>query len=84
MADFTLNDLRTVVAACSEAADAEALEDAALDTEFADLGFDSLTVYEIVTRIQDDWEVSVPDETLDELKTPRALLDHVRGQLAAV
>jgi acyl carrier protein len=40
-------------------------------------------VYEIVTRIQDDFGVSVPDERLDDLKTPASLIGYIRDQLAA-
>lgn len=84
MAAFTLSEFKVVVDACFDGAEADALEESVLDTEFADLGYDSLTVYEIVVRIQDDFSVRVPDEQLDELKTPGALIAYVDAQLAAV
>ncbi|MGW8886160.1 acyl carrier protein [Streptomyces sp. NPDC055749] len=84
MADFTITEFRDVVSACFGGATSEEIKDSTLDTEFTDLGFDSLTVYEIVLRIQDDFGVTIPDEELDELKTPSALIQHVRGQLTAV
>lgn len=83
MADFTLTEFKTIVAACFEGADSEGIQESTLETEFSELGFDSLVVYEIVTRIQDDYGVSVPDESLDELKTPAALIGYVSDQLAA-
>ncbi|MBP2585749.1 acyl carrier protein [Streptomyces sp. PvR006] len=81
-AAFTLAEFRVIVDACFDGAEAAALEESVLDTEFTDLGYDSLTVYEIVVRIQDDFPVTVPDEKLDELKTPAALIAYVSDQLA--
>ncbi|CAL9372431.1 phosphopantetheine-binding protein [Streptomyces cellulosae] len=83
MASFTLSEFKAVVDACFDGAEAAALEESVLDSEFADLGYDSLTVYEIVVRIQDEFSVRVPDEQLDELTTPGALIAYVDAQLAA-
>ncbi|MGW1816196.1 acyl carrier protein [Streptomyces sp. NPDC002125] len=84
MADFTSTEFRDVVSACFGGATSEEIKDSTLDTDFTDLGFDSLTVYEIVLRIQDDYGVTIPDDDLDELKTPAALIQYVRGQLTTV
>ncbi|GAA3983943.1 acyl carrier protein [Streptomyces sp. NBC_01352] len=84
MATFTITEFQGIVNACFDGTTAEEIKDSTLHTEFTDLGFDSLTVYEIVTRIQDDYAVTVPDEQLDELTTPAALIQYVQGQLTAV
>ncbi|MEW2495468.1 MULTISPECIES: acyl carrier protein [Streptomyces] len=83
MATFTVADLKTIVGACGvDAEEAAALDDpSALDTAFDDLGFDSLLVYEIVTRIQDGFPVLVPDEELDGIGTPAALIGYVNERL---
>lgn len=83
MADFTLNELREIVAQCFESTDAAVLDEATLGTDFGDLGYDSLVVYEIAMRIQDDYGVPIPDEALDELKTPRAFIDYVAARIPA-
>jgi act minimal PKS acyl carrier protein len=84
MAAFTFTDFKTIVGACGvDQAETASLGESALDTEFDDLGYDSLLVYEIVMRIQDDFPVSVPDEELNDLKTPGALITYVNTQLAA-
>ncbi|MGP4114339.1 acyl carrier protein [Streptomyces sp. 4N509B] len=83
MADFTLTEFKSIVDACYEGAESENVQESTVDTEFSELGFDSLVVYEIVTRIQDDYGVTVPDERLDDLKTPAALIGYVREQLSA-
>jgi minimal PKS acyl carrier protein len=83
MADFTLTEFREIVAQCFESTDAAVLDESALGTEFSDLGYDSLVVYEIAMRIQDDYGVPVPDEALDELKTPGAFIDYVAARMPA-
>ncbi|EFL03691.1 MULTISPECIES: acyl carrier protein [unclassified Streptomyces] len=77
MSAFTLTEFKKLVEQSYDAESAEALHGQALDTSFTDLGYDSLTVYEIVTRIQDEHGVTVPDEELDLLDTPRALIAYV-------
>jgi acyl carrier protein len=81
MAEFTLADLREIVRQCEE--DPDALQESSLASSFRDLGYDSLMVYEMVTRIQDDYAVRLSDEELDGLDTPAALIDHVSKLLAA-
>lgn len=81
MAGFTFHDFQRIVAKCFEGADAEALDETALDTSFGDLGYDSLVVYEIAVRIQDEYDVTIPDEALDELKTPGALIAYVDARV---
>lgn len=83
MAGFTLNEFRGIVAKCFEGADAAALDEAALGTEFDDLGYDSIVVYEIAVRIQDDHGVDIPDEALDEIKTPGAFIEYVAARVPA-
>jgi act minimal PKS acyl carrier protein len=83
MAEFTLHEFRTIVARCFESADAAVLDEAGLRTEFSDLGYDSLVVYEIAMRIQDDYGVPIPDKALDELKTPAAFIDYVAARMPA-
>ncbi|MBB5918327.1 act minimal PKS acyl carrier protein [Nocardia transvalensis] len=52
-----------------------------IDTEFGDLDFDSLAVLELVTRVQKEYAITVPDSVMEELSTPRDLLDYVTKQL---
>ena len=81
MTAFALAELKKIVDACYDGVEAAALDETALDTSFTDLGFDSLTVFEIVVRIQDEYAIDVPDERLDELTTPRRLVDYVAERL---
>lgn len=64
-----------------ESADTSSLTEEALDTPFTDLSVDSLAVLEVVTQIQDEFQVRVPDAAMEEMKTPRQILDYVNGLL---
>ncbi|MBO1332639.1 acyl carrier protein [Streptomyces sp. VRA16 Mangrove soil] len=81
MSAFTLDEFRTLVDDTLDSEAAAALDETSLDTTFTDLGYDSLTVFELVTRIQDDFPVTISDEQLDELKTPAALIAYVAARL---
>ncbi|TVL88160.1 acyl carrier protein [Streptomyces sp. SAJ15] len=75
---LTLDRLRQIMrATLGSAADALDLDGEILDTPFADLEIDSLAVLEIVTQIQDEYRMRIPDDAVDAMKTPRAVLDYV-------
>ncbi|MET7938188.1 phosphopantetheine-binding protein [Streptomyces sp. NPDC005322] len=67
-----------------ESEDLSGLNEEALDTPFTDLNVDSLAVLEVVTQIQDEFQLRIPDTAMDEMKTPRQVLDYVNGRLAEV
>ncbi|QIS18465.1 acyl carrier protein [Nocardia terpenica] len=58
-----------------------AFDDNFLDTEFGEYDFDSLAVLELVTRIQKQCNLTIPDDVLEKLATPRDLLDYVSQQV---
>lgn len=82
MNKFTLDELKKIVTACLGSDTAAELTEANLDVELHELGYDSLTVYEFVTKIQDDLAIRITDEDVDTMTTPRAVIDFVNGQLA--
>jgi act minimal PKS acyl carrier protein len=79
-----VDDLKRTVGACLGAGNAQALAQDRLDHQFIELGYDSLAVYEIATRIEEELGVSISDAEIDLLSTPSALLDLVNGKLAGV
>ncbi|MEU2673613.1 acyl carrier protein [Streptomyces sp. NPDC007164] len=81
MPAFTLTEFRQVVEKCFQG-EAGPLDETAWDASFSDLGFDSLMVYEITVRIQDEYPVEITDEELDELKTPGAFVAFVDSRLS--
>ncbi|WP_399930797.1 acyl carrier protein [Streptomyces kanamyceticus] len=49
-----------------------------LDTDFTELGYDSLALLQVIGRIQREYGVELPDSAA-EAETPRALLDLVNS-----
>lgn len=54
-----------------------------METTFDDLGFDSLSQVELVERLSDLLGLPMPDEVVDELTTPMAMLRYVQSGAAA-
>lgn len=81
MPTFTIDQLKTIFQECSGVPDGATLNGDIVDQELRDLGYDSLAVLEVVSRIQRDYDLSIPDEAIDEMKTARAILDYVNSRL---
>ncbi|GGN36646.1 hypothetical protein GCM10012285_10620 [Streptomyces kronopolitis] len=80
---FTVADFQKNVDACVGVDDAVVFDDETnLETAFIDLGLDSLAVYEVFTRLEEDLGFPIPDEDIDNLKTLSAVLKYVEGRLA--
>ncbi|MET7762948.1 phosphopantetheine-binding protein [Streptomyces sp. NPDC005336] len=67
-----------------ESEDLSSLTEEVLDTPFTDLNIDSLAVLEVITQIQDEFQLRIPDAAMDEMKTPRQVLDYVNQRLEEV
>lgn len=79
--DALLGIVREMSSATHPAAEAEADATVSLDSALeGELGFDSLTRAELLTRIEQSFGVSLPEQVLGQADTPRALL---RALLAA-
>jgi act minimal PKS acyl carrier protein len=50
------------------------------DTEFTELGIDSLALLESATRVELAVGVVIPDDVVPELKSPRLFLEYVVEQ----
>lgn len=63
----------------AEQLDADA-ESMTLETDIADdLGADSLDVVELLMAIEDEFEVEIPDEEIENLKTIGALVEYIQN-----
>lgn len=80
---FTVDELKKIVAACLGGDTAAELTETNLDAELHELGYDSLTVYEFMMKIQDDLVIGITDADIDTMTTPRAVIDFINVQLAA-
>lgn len=83
MSEFTVFDLRKTVDACigGGSGGIEPLTEDNLDAELTDLGYDSLTVYEFVTKLQDDLRIAIGDDDIELMRTPRSVLELVNRRL---
>lgn len=78
---FTITDLQAVVNACAGTEEASELKS---DVDFADLGLDSLAVYEIVSALQERLGIRIADDDIDSMTTPGHVVAYVNGRLADV
>ncbi|MEV0828808.1 acyl carrier protein [Nonomuraea rubra] len=82
MKELTLDDLRHLMRISAGEDESIDLDGDIIDAGFRDLGYDSLAVLELASRLERDWGVVVPDEVAATLETPRAVLDYVNERAA--
>lgn len=67
----------------SEQFDVEAEEITTETTLQDDLGADSLDVVDLLMSIEDEFEVEIPDEEVENIKTVGALVEYIEGHSKA-
>ncbi|MER7826609.1 MULTISPECIES: acyl carrier protein [Streptomyces] len=82
-ATFTLDDLKRILLEGSGAPEGGGLDLDSLDTEFSDIGYDSLALLETASRIEREYGIELDESVMGEATTPRVFLDAVAGHLAA-
>ncbi|MCT2588460.1 acyl carrier protein [Streptomyces sp. N2-109] len=81
---FTLADLtRIVLEAAGGGESVDWGDEKVLDTEFEALGYESLALLETGGRIEREYGISLDDEALSDMPTPRALIETVNAHLSA-
>jgi act minimal PKS acyl carrier protein len=80
---FTVDTLRDIMSACAGPGKHPELDGEFIDVTYEDLGFDSLAVLQLATRVQQELGVPFPDDAVAEMATPRDVLDYVNKQMAA-
>jgi acyl carrier protein len=83
MTEFTLADLAKIVDACASFDNVATIDDSTADTVFSELGFDSLAVYELATRLQDELGIPISDDVIEVMSTPKLLVEFVTLEMAA-
>jgi len=81
MTQFTLDDLCRIL--CEGAGDSGALDGDITDVTFTDLGYDSLALLELSSRVEREYGVSIPDGAALAMRTPAAALAYVNERLTA-
>lgn len=81
MPTFTADDLKTIMLATADEDIAPVLDGDFLDRPFSDMDYDSLSVLEIATRIQQIYHLEIADEAIADMTTPRSVVDYISSRL---
>ncbi|MCO1575098.1 acyl carrier protein [Crossiella sp. SN42] len=76
---LTLDQLREVLTQCAGADEGVNLDGDILDQDFLELGYDSLALIETTAELRRRFGIEIPEDLVNELETPRAMLDYVNG-----
>ncbi|MFD9322366.1 acyl carrier protein [Streptomyces sp. NPDC060053] len=79
--EFTLDDLKRVLRESAGADEGVDFDGDILDSDFEDLGYESLALLETGSRIEREYGISLDDSALTDSRTPRALIDAVNQHL---
>lgn len=70
-------DLRQILQQSAGVSDGIDIDGDIFDTDFQDLGYDSIAIMEVVARITSEYGLAVDDGAAMAAKTPRGLLELV-------
>ncbi|MDR3080885.1 MAG: acyl carrier protein [Streptomyces sp.] len=79
--EFTTEDLKRILLEGAGADEAVDLDGDILDTDFEELGYESLALLETGGRIEREYGISLDDDIFAENRTPRALVAAINGYL---
>lgn len=82
MTELTIDEMVRLLRECAGEDEDVDLDGDILDVAFDDLGYDSLALFNTVSRIERDYGVRLPDEVVVEAHTPRHLLEVINKSLA--
>nr|AAA67435.1 acyl carrier protein with serine active site bp 2762-2764 [Kibdelosporangium aridum] len=80
--EFTVKDLRPILHEAAGADEGIDLDVSTLDTEFVELGYESIALLETGGRIEREFGIKLDDETMTDSATPRALIDAVNARIS--
>jgi act minimal PKS acyl carrier protein len=79
--EFTIKDLRRILHEAAGEGDGADVGVATMDTDFVELGYESLALLETGSRIEREFGIKLDDSTLFDSATPGALIDAVNAKL---
>lgn len=83
MSGITFDELKAIMSRCTGDTDSGQLRADDLTTPFTEIGYDSLAVLEIASQLQREYGMQIPDEAIEEMSSPQAVLDYVNASLSA-
>ncbi|KUL31146.1 acyl carrier protein [Streptomyces regalis] len=79
--EFTITDLTRILLEGAGAGEGIDLGGDILDTDFEELGYESLALLETGGRIEREYGISLDDDIFTDHRTPRALVAAINGYL---
>lgn len=80
--EFTLEDLKRILREGAGTDEGVDLDGDILDTDFEELGYESLALLETGGRIEREFQLTLDDTALTDAHTPRALIAAVNAHVA--
>ncbi|TCP56793.1 act minimal PKS acyl carrier protein [Tamaricihabitans halophyticus] len=81
MPKFTLDDLRRTLRESTGIDEEVDLDGDIADTEFVELGYDSLALLQVASEVERSYGVPIPGEQLAQLTTPGSVVTFINEQL---
>ena len=81
MTQFTLDDLKRALRTAAGEDESVDLDGDILDTDFGDLGYDSLAILETASLVERGFDVQLPDDGVGMQHTPGKFIDFVNSIL---
>jgi act minimal PKS acyl carrier protein len=81
MSEFTLEYLVKTLRESAGEDEEVNLDGDILDVTFDDLGYDSLALFNTVSRIEREFGISLPDNVVEQAETPRAMLGEINQHI---
>jgi act minimal PKS acyl carrier protein len=81
---FTIDDLVRLLQKYSGEDEPISLGADIADSEFIDLGFDSMALFNSVGQIERDYDIELPAEVVIELGTPRELVNEITRRIRQI
>jgi minimal PKS acyl carrier protein len=82
VSQLTLDQLKQIMLRCSGVDEGVDLDGDITEQQFREIGYDSLAVLEMASQLQREYKLDIPDEAIEELKSPGDVLRYVNGKLA--
>ncbi|MBF6328254.1 acyl carrier protein [Nocardia transvalensis] len=83
MTKITMADIERILVACAGSEEDIDTSVGFAERSFEEMGYDSLALMESAAVIKQEYGITIPDEDLVDVETPKALLELVEAAAAA-
>ncbi|MEO3975088.1 acyl carrier protein [Streptomyces sp. CAU 1734] len=82
--EFTIDDLKRILLEGAGADESVDLDGDILDTDFEEMGYESLALLETGGRIEREFAITLDDDVFTDNRTPRTLVAAINASLRAL